>query len=147
MKELPLGRWNLSSLFDKAQLDAPSTPVALRGLSQISSVKQRAVKLGCAELENRSSHTVKAVALRLAVTTRGADGASVEVAHVLAQGTLPVIEVEIPSGVRQKVELHDGHFADFLRPLAVGGEVNGRYNLIVGVARVEYTDGTAEDLP
>jgi hypothetical protein len=147
MKELPRGKWNLGSLFDKAQLDAPSTPVALRGLSQISSAKQRAVKLGCAELENRSSRTVKSVTLRWAVTARAADVGNVEDGPALAKGTLPVIAVEIPPGVRQKAEIHGGHFADFLQSLAVAGEVNGQYNLTVGIARVEYTDGTAEDLP
>ncbi|HWW76470.1 MAG TPA: hypothetical protein VNZ44_13820, partial [Pyrinomonadaceae bacterium] len=114
---------------------------------QISSAKQRAVKLGCAELENRSSRTVKSVTLRWAVTALPDENSVAEGAPVLSKGTLPAVEVEIPPGVRQKVELHGGHFADFLRPLTVDGEVNGQYALTVGVARVEYTDGSAEDLP
>ena len=39
------------------------------------------------------------------------------------------------------------HFADFFQPLAAAGEVNGNFNIIVGVARVEFTDGTSLDLP
>jgi hypothetical protein len=135
-------------LREKAQLDDAAVPVVVRGLKSISSAKQRSVKFGCAELENRSTRAVKAVQLRWSVAARGADGAVPDGAPVLAKGVLPVIEAEIQPGVRRLVEVHGAHYTDFLRPLAAAtGEVNGQYIVFVGVARVEYADGTVEDLP
>lgn len=147
MKEMPAGKYSLSYTFDRAQIDNASTPVIVRGLNGITGTNQRSGKLGCAEIENRSPRTVKAVHLRWAVTARADDGDMAEVGPVLAKGTLPAVEVEIPAGVRQRAVLRGAHFADFLQPLAAAGELDGGYNLSVGVARVEYADGTAEDLP
>jgi len=148
MKEVPPGKWNLGGGFEKAQVDNPSAPVVVVGLKNISSAKQRAVKYACVELENRSARAVKAVRLRWSVVARGADGTVAEGAPVLAKGTLPVIEVKLQPGVRQKAEVRGAHYADFLQPLAAAnGEVNGQYTVNVGVERVEYADGTAEELP
>lgn len=148
MKEMPRGRWNLGDLFEKAQLDNPATPVVVRGLGTVSSAKQRAVKIGCVELENRSTRAVKSVQLRWSLAERGADGIVRDGAPILAKGTIPVVEVELQPGARLKTEVRGAHYADFLRPLVTPtGEVNGQYILYVGVARVEYADGTAEDLP
>ncbi len=147
LKELPGGKWTLSYIMDRAQAADASTPVVLVGLHGVSSPKPRAAKIDCAELRNVSGRTVKAVRLRWAVTERGADGAIVENGPVLAKGTLPVIEVEIPAGVAVKAGVRGADFHNFVQPLAVAGEVNGQYNVTISVARVEYADGTAEDLP
>ena len=148
MKEMPRGKWNLGDLFEKAQLDNPSTPVVVRGLATISSAKQRAVKISCVELENRSARAVKSVRLRWSLVERAEGEMAKAGAPVLAKGTLPDIGVELQPGARLKAEVQGAHYADFLRPLVTPtGEVNGQYDLYVGVARVEYADGTAEDLP
>lgn len=148
MKEVPGGKWNLGGLFEKAQLDNLSTPVVVVGLKSISSTKQHAVKYACVELENRSPRMVKSVLLRWSVVARGADGVVPEGAPVLAKGTLPVIEVKLQPGVKLKTEVRGAHYADFLQPLVTPtGEVNGLYIVYIGVARVGYADGTAEDLP
>jgi hypothetical protein len=101
------------------------------------------------ELENRTTRVVKSVQLRWTLKARGADSAAGAVGTtVMAKGTLPVIEVEIQPGTRRKAEIRGAHYADFLKPLAnVHGEVNGQYLLYIGVGRVEYADGTGEDLP
>ena len=57
------------------------------------------------------------------------------------------IGAEVAPGERRKVELTGAHFADFMQPLAAAGELEGSYNVSVGVARVEFTDGTSIDLP
>lgn len=149
MKELPRGKWGLGDQFEKAQMDNPATPVVIRGLGSSSSVKHRAAKFSCVELENRTTRVVKSVRLRWTLKARGADSAAGPVgATVMAKGTMPVIEVEIQPGTRRKAEIRGAHYADFLKPLAnVHGEVNGQYLLYVGVGRVEYADGTIEDLP
>jgi ABC-type sugar transport system substrate-binding protein len=148
MKEVPGGRWNLGGGFEKAQLDNPSVPVVVRGLKSISSAKQHAVKYGCVELENRSPRAVKSVQLRWSLVARGGDGAVSEGAPILTRGTLPVIEVFVKPGVKLMAEVRGAHYADFLKPLVTAtGEVNGQYIVYIGVARVEYADGTAEDLP
>jgi hypothetical protein len=148
MKEVPGGKWTLGGLFERAQIDNPAVPVVVIGLKTISSTKQHAVKYGCVELENRSPRLVKSVQLRWSVMARGADGTVPEGAPVLSKGTLPVIEVKLQPGSKLKTEVRGAHYADFLQPLVTPtGEVNGLYIVYIGVARVEYADGTAEDLP
>lgn len=149
MKEMPRGKWGLGDKFEKAQMDDPATPVVIRGLGSASSVKHRAAKFSCVELENRTTRVVKSVQLRWTLKARGADGADGAVGTtVMAKGTMPVIEVEIQPGTRRKAEIRGAHYADFLKPLAnVHGEVNGQYLLYVGVGRVGYADATFEDLP
>jgi len=148
MKEIPRGAGYLAALWEKTQLDDPAVPVVVRGLKTISSAKQHAVKVGCVELESRSTRAVKSVQLRWSVVRREADGAVPEGAPVLARGTLPPVEVKLQPGARQLVEVRGAHYADFLRPLLkASGEVEGSYLFYLGVARVEYADGTAEDLP
>jgi hypothetical protein len=150
MKELPRGKWGLGDQFEKAQMDNPATPVVIRGLGSASSVKHRASKYSCVELENRTKRVVKSVQLRWSIKKNAAAPSAVAVAvgPVLAKGSLPVIEVEIQPGTRRKAEIRGAHYADFLKPLAdVHGEVHDQYLLYVGVGRVEYADGTVEDLP
>ena len=147
MKEMPRGKSGFSYTFDKARVDDSSTPVVVLGLGGISSAKQRAGKLSCAEIENRTARVVKSVQLRWVVTALGPGRSAVENAEALAKGLLPAVEVEVAPGGRRKVELRGAHFADFLQPLAVNGEVNGEHNVSVSVARVEFTDGTSLDLP
>lgn len=147
MKELPPGKFGFSYIFDKAQFDDPSAPVALRGLSGISGQKLRAVKLSCVEIENRTARAVRAVQLRWAVSASAPGQSITEKAEALAKGLLPVFAVGVAAGGRLKVEVHGAHFADFFQPLAASGEVNGHYNVTVGVARVEYADGGVDDLP
>lgn len=147
MKELPPGKFGFSYIFDKAQLDDPSAPVALRGLSGISGQKVRAVKLSCVEVENRTTRVVRAVQLRWAVSASAPGRSVTEKAEALAKGLLPVFGAEVAAGGRLKVEVRGVNFADFFQPLAVSGEVNGHYNVTIGVARVEYADGSSEDLP
>lgn len=150
MKELPRGKWGLGDQFEKAQMDDPATPVVIRGLGSISGQKSRAVKFTCVDLENRTTRVVKSVQLRWSIKKNAAAPSvvAVPVGPVLAKGTMPVIEVEIQPGTRRKAEIRGAHYADFLKPLAnVHGEIYGQYLLYVGVARVEYADGTIEDLP
>lgn len=149
MKELPRGKWGLGDQFEKAQMDNPATPVVIRALGSTSSVKHRAAKFSCVELENRTTRVVKSVQLRWTLKARAADSAAGAVGTtVMAKGTMPLIEVEIQPGTRRKGEIRGAHYADFLKPLAnVHGEVNGQYLLYVGVGRVEYADGTIEELP
>ncbi len=148
MKEMPRGKWGLADQFEKGQFKNDSLPVAIRGLASVSSQKQRAAKFSCVELENRSTRVVKSVQLRWSLAARTADRSVTEGGPVLAKGTMPVIEVEIQPGVRLKAEIRGAHYADFLKPLTnVHGEVNGEYVLYIGIARVEFTDGTFIDLP
>jgi len=134
------GKAGMAITIDSAQIEDASVPVVVRSLLDVSSVKDRGGKLRCAELENRSSRTVKAVQLKW-VITRPEDKNK-----VLAGGKLPTVEAEIAPGVRLKVELRDAQFADFLQPVVSDGVLTGEYILTVGVARVEFADGTVEDV-
>ena len=146
MKELPPGKYGFSYNFDKPQFDDPAAPVVLRGLGGISSPK-RALKLSCVEIENRTKRAVRAVQLRWAVSALPEGQDVFAKAEALAKGVLPPFAVEVQPGGRMKVEVRGVQFADFFQPLAAAGELSGKYNVIIGVARVEYTDGTAEDMP
>ena len=147
MKLMPPGKYGLSWASDRAQFDDASTPVVLRSLNGITSSKERSGKLSCAEVENRTGRALKALVLRWAVTKRAADGSAKGDAEVLAKGVLPAVYAEVAPGERKKIELTGAHFADFMQPLASAGEPEGSYNVSVGVARVEFADGTSIDLP
>jgi hypothetical protein len=147
MKEFPPGKFSFGYVPDKPQFDDPSAQVALSALSGISSPKPRGLKLGCVEVANRSTRVVRAVQLRWVVRPEVEGQSIFEGAEVPAKGVLPPFAVEVQPGGRQKVEMQGVQFADFFWPLAVAGEVNGRFNVIIGVARVEFADGTAIDLP
>ena len=147
MREFPPGKFSFGYVPDKPQYDDPSAQVALSAMGGISSAKPRALKLSCVEVANRSTRVVRAVQLRWSVRPH-AEGQNVfDPAEVLAKGVLPLVAVEVQPGGKQKVEIQGVQFADFFWPLAAGGEVNGRFNVIIGVARVEFTDGTSIDLP
>jgi hypothetical protein len=147
MKLMPPGKYNFSWMGDRAQFEDASTPVVVRALSGTTSSKERSGKLTCAEVENRTGRAVKALVLRWAVTKRAADGSVREGAEVLAKGLLPPVDAEVEAGGRKKVELKGAHFADFMQPLVSAVELEGAYNVSVGVARVEFADGTSIDLP
>lgn len=147
MREFPPGKFGFGYVFDKPQMDDPSAQVVLRGLGGVSSAKPRALKLSCVEVANRSTRVVRGVQLRWAVKPHTEGQGSFEPAEVLAKGVLPFVAVEVQPGGSRKVEIQGVQFADFFWPLAVNGEVNGKFNVIVGVARVEFTDGTSIDLP
>lgn len=148
IKEWPPGKYGFGYIFDKSQTDDPAAPVALTGLGSHSAPRPRAVKLSCAEVLNRTPRVIRSVRLRWAVTAGAEDGSVVKNAEPLSKGLTRFFNVEVPPGERRKFELRDVHFADFFWPLAAAsGEVNGRFNVIIGVARVEFTDGTTLDLP
>ena len=140
IKEMPKGKFTLGYVPDMEQSRGASAPVVVRGLLGVSSVKDRGGKLRCAELENRSARAVKAVELRWTVTAKE------DSSKVLASGKLPPVEAEIAAGGRLKVELREAQFADFLQPLVSDGVLTGAYMLTVRVARVEFADGTVEEV-
>jgi hypothetical protein len=147
MKLMPPGKYTLGYLHDRAQFNDASTPVVVRGLTGITSSKERSGKLSCAEVENRTGRVVKALRLRWFVTKRPAEGSADVSTEVLAKGLLPLVSAEVGAGARKKVELKGAHFADFMQQPASAGELEGSYTVTIGVARVEYADGTSIDLP
>ena len=147
VKPMPPGRFGYAYSFDKAQFDDPSAPAALSGLGSANSPKPHTDKPTCAEVENRTTRVVKSVRLRWTVTALAPDLSALKDAEPLAKGLLPDFEVEVPPGARRRFEMRGVHFADFFRPLAAAGEINGNFKITVGVARVEFTDGTSLDLP
>jgi len=147
IKPMPPGKFGFGYSFDKKQLDDPSAPVAISGLSSVNASKPHTNKPHCAEVVNRTQRVVKSVRLRWTVTESAPDRSIVENAEVLVKGLLPAFEVEVPPGARRRFEMRGVHFADFFQPLAAAGEINGNFNIVVGVARVEFTDGTFIDLP
>lgn len=146
-KPMPPGKFGFGYHFDRKQFDDPSAPVALSGLGMQSAPAPHASKPHCAEVENRTPLIVKSVTLRWRVTAPAPDGHAAAGAGVPAEGLTHVFEVEVLPGGRRRVEMRGVHFADFFQPLAAHGEVNGNFSVTVGVARVEFTDGTALDLP
>jgi len=148
MKEFPPGKFSFGYTVDKPQFDDASAQVVLSAMGAISSPKPRALKLSCVEVANRSTRVVRAVQLRWAVRPGVEGQGNFEGAEVLAKGVLPPVAVEIQPGGKLKFEIQGVQFADFFQPLAAAtGEVNGRFNVIVGVARAEFADGTSIDLP
>ena len=147
IKPMPPGKFGFGYSFDKKQSDDPSVPVAVIGLSSVTASKPHTNKPRCAEVVNRTQRVVKSVRLRWTVTALAADMKAIENAEVLVRGLLPAFEVEVPPGARRRFEMRGVHFADFFQPLAAAGEINGKFNVVIGVARVEFADGTIIDLP
>lgn len=140
VKPMPEGTGRFSYSMDLRQNEDASAPVVVLRLQGVTSQKHRGGKIRCAEIENRSGRTVRAVQLGWTVTAR--DDAEKK---VLARGRLPLIQVEIGPGGRQKVEPQHAGFADFLQPLVGDGLHLGDHDLRLTVARAEFTDGTVED--
>ena len=147
MKAFPSGKFTFGYLTDKPQFDDPSAQVVLSRLSGISSVKPPGLKLGCVEVSNRSTRVVRAVQLRWAVKPQAEGQGVLESVEATAKGVLPFVAVEVQPGGTQRVEIQGVQFADFFWPLAANGEVNGRFLVTIGVARIEFTDGTSIELP
>lgn len=147
IKPMPPGKFGFGYSFDKKQLDDPSAPIAITSLSSVNASKPYTNKPRCAEVVNRTKKVVKSVRLRWTVTALAPDWKAAENAEVLVKGLLPAFEVEVPPGERRRFEMRGVHFADFFQPLAATGEINGNFNVTVGIARVEFTDGTFIDLP
>lgn len=147
MKLMPPGKYTLAYLQDRVQFNDASTPVVVRGLNGITSSKERSGKLSCALVENRTGRVVKALRLRWFVARLSADGIIKVDAEVLSKGLLPLVYAEVGGGEQKKVELTGAHFADFMQPVAAAGEPEGTYSVIIGLARVEFADGTSIDLP
>jgi hypothetical protein len=147
IKPMPPGKFSFGYSFDKKQLNDPSAPVAVSSLSSVNASRPHTNKPHCAEVVNRTTRVLKSVRLRWTVTALAPNGSPVENAEVLVKGLLPAFAVEVPPGARGRFEMRGVHFADFFQPLAAAGEINGKFNVTVGVARVEYADGTIEDLP
>ena len=139
IKIAPDGKWGLSYTFDAGQYKDASVTVVVRGLLGLTSKKDRGGKLKCAELENRSTRPVRAVQLRWVVTALEGNE------KILAQGRLPLAAVEITANGKLKAELQGAQFADFLLPLVSDGVLTGRYKVSIGVARVEFANGMAEE--
>ena len=147
IKPMPPGKFGFAYNFDKPQFDDPSSAVALSGIGMQSAPRPHANKPHCAEVENRTNRVVKSVRLRWTVSALPEGKNVFDKAEPLAKGLLPDFQVEVPPGTRRRFEMRGVHFADFFQPLAAAGEVNGNFNIIISVARVEFTDGTSLDLP
>ena len=147
MREFLTGKFTFGYVPDKPQVDDPSAQVVLTGMVGINVAHRRGLKLGCVEVANRSTRVVRAVQMRWEVRPQAEGQGVFESKEVLAKGVLPSVAVEVQPGVKRRVEIRGVQFADFFWPLAASGEVNGRFNVIIGVARVEFADGTSIDLP
>lgn len=134
---MPEGTGKFSYSMDMRQTEDASAPVVVTGMQGVTSRQHRGGKLRCVEIENRSARTVRAVQLGWTVTAR--DDAEKK---VLARGRLPLIEVQIAPGRRQKAEPQGTSFSYFLLPLVQKGVHAGDHDLRLHVARAEFTDGT-----
>lgn len=147
IKEWPPGKYGFGFVFDESQNDDPASPVALTGLGSHSAPRPRAIKLSCAEVVNRTTRVIRSVRLRWTVTALLPGEKVFKKGELLAKGLTPFFDVEVPPGERRKFELRGVQMADFFWPLAASGELNGNFNVVIGVARVEFTDGTALEMP
>lgn len=137
---MPEGTGNFSYAMDLSQEKDASAPVVLIGMMGVSSQQHRGGKIRCVELENRSARAVRAVQLSWTVTARDDPEKK-----VLAQGRLPLVEVQVAPGARRTAELREASFAGFLLPLVQKGIHAGDHDLRMRVARVEFADGSAVD--
>jgi hypothetical protein len=135
-KQGPGGKWSLHTVFDFAQIDDSSVPVAIVKIIKFLGHKQwRNVKFTGLTLDNRSIRSVKAVQIRWIITSERDREA------ILLQGLTPLFEARIPAHEQRDVEPPIIDFAAVTKPLQKKGTLNGEFTIRLKVSEVHFEDG------
>lgn len=138
--QLPGGDWSFSHR-PYLRPGADALPV------RVISVKGEASRLQVSAeiIENQSGQTASELRLSWYVTRED------EPNRVLRSGITPTVyPLSIPAGTSLRASVPVIAFADVCEPLAVAGELSGRFVLEVAVTEARYADGSswkAEGLP
>jgi len=136
--EKPRGKWGFALLFDRSQFDDSSVPVAVAGIQSMSGGrKYRGVtKIKRVGIENRSPRILSSI--QLSWTIASLDNP----AKVLLKGSGHLVNIWVEADSSQVVEIPTLYPALLFKPLAKNGELNGRFQLTIGVQEARFADGS-----
>ncbi|HEX8146245.1 MAG TPA: hypothetical protein VF591_03500 [Pyrinomonadaceae bacterium] len=134
----PRGQWNFSLGIDTEQFYDPSVPVAVSIVQSLSGRGKYAgvVKVKRLEVKNRSSKAVNSVQLRWKIFSFN------DPSKVLLEGTLPFVNFWAEADNSKVIEIPTVYPVHLFNPLAKGGELNGRFKLMIGVQEARFADGS-----
>lgn len=134
------GQWGAGPAFDNTQLNDPAVPVVVKGVNMISGDPTTKfiglVKLQGAYLENRGARATSRVQLRWALVNRD------EPEKVLLEGDTPHFDARVGAGESLKTDTPPIFFNRIVQPLLSGGQLQGKFTIVVGVAEVAFEDGS-----
>lgn len=134
------GLWGVGPGFDNSQLNDPSVPVVVKGINMISGDPTTKfvglVKLQGADLENRGARAASRVQLRWALVNRD------EPDKILLEGVTASFDVQVNPGESLKTDTPPIFFNRIAQPLLSEGQLQGKFNIVVGVNEVAFEDGS-----
>lgn len=134
----PRGQWDFGLGVDADQFDDASAPVAVGAVQSLSGGGKYAgvVKVKRLEIKNRSSKAVNSVQLRWEIVSLD------NPAKVLLEGTTPFVNFWAEANSSKVIEIPTIYPVLLFKPLAKGGELNGRFKLTIGVQEARFADGS-----
>lgn len=137
-EQKPRGKWGYGLVVDMDQFYDASVPVAVGAVQSLSGGGKYAgvVKVKRLEIKNRSPKAVNSVQLRWQITTLD------DPAKVLLEGTTPFVNFWAEANSSKVIEIPKLYPALLFKPLAKGGELNGKFKLTIGVQEAYFADGS-----
>jgi hypothetical protein len=130
--------WDISIGFDKEQFYDDSVPVAVSIVQTLSGRGKFAgvVKVKRLEIKNRSAKAVNSVQLRWKIFNYD------DPSKVLLEGTTPFVNFWAEANSAKVVEIPTIYPVHLFNPLAKDGELNGEFQLRIGVQEARFEDGS-----
>ncbi len=136
--EKPRGKWGFGLLFDRRQFDDSSVPVAVGGIQSLSGAGRHlgVIKIKRVRIKNRSPKIVSSVQLRWTIASLD------DPTKVLLEGSGHLVNIWVEADSSQVIEIPTLYPALLFKPLAKNGELNGRFQLTIGVQEARFADGS-----
>lgn len=136
--EKPRGKWGFGLLFDRSQFNDSSVPVAIGGIQSLSGAGRHlgVIKIKRVEVKNRSPKILSSVQLRWTIANLD------DPAKVLLESSGHFVNIWVEANSSQVIEIPTLYPALLFKPLAKNGELNGRFQLTIGVQEARFADGS-----
>src|SRR5947209_13280564 len=137
-EQKPRGKWGVGLETDMDQFYDASVPVAAGAIQSLSGGGKYAggVKIKRLEIKNRSSKAVNSVQLRWEIVSL--DNRT----KVLLEGITPFVNFWAEANSSKVIEIPTLYPALLFKPLAKDGELNGQFQLTIGVQEARFADGS-----
>lgn len=136
--EKPRGKWAFATMLDMGQAESNSIPIAVTGIQSLSGGGRHAgiTKIKRVGIKNRSPKIVNSVQLRWTLASLD------EPEKVLSEGTTQFANIWVEANSSKVIEIPTIYPALLLKSLAKDGELDGRFQLTIGVQEAHFADGT-----
>jgi hypothetical protein len=137
-EQKPRGKLGLVLETDMEQFHDASVPVAVGAVQTLSGGGKYAgvVKIKRLEIKNRSYKTLNSVQLRWEIVSLD------NPAKVLLEGTAPFVNFWAEANSSKIIEIPTIYPALLLKPLAKDNELNGQFQLRIGIQEARFADGS-----